>query len=355
MTTTAATTAERPTAAAQMKTTTENLTRPRVLSGVKPSGSPHLGNYLGAIKRWVDAQDQYENFFCVVDLHAITEEQDPQNMARLTREVAGLYFAAGIDPEKSTVFVQSHVPAHAELGWLLNCVTPMGWLERMTQYKDKATKQGDNRERISVGLFDYPVLMAADILLYQANYVPVGDDQRQHVELTRDVAERFNRLFGDTFVVPEALIGESGARIMGLTDPGKKMSKSDDLPGQAIGIFDKPDEIKKAIMRATTDSQREIRFDESRAGIFNLLTIFEVLSGESRATIEARFDGRGYGDFKKALADVVLGALVPVQARYHELTTTGELDALLRRGAERAAPVANQTLRQVRHAMGFLQ
>jgi tryptophanyl-tRNA synthetase len=349
------TTSERPAAAPLPQSTGDKATRPRVLSGVKPSGSPHLGNYLGAIKRWVDAQDQYENFFCVVDLHAITEDQDPQNMARLTREVAGLYFAAGIDPERSTVFVQSHVPAHAELGWLLNCITPMGWLERMTQYKDKSAKQGDNRERISVGLFDYPVLMAADILLYQAHYVPVGDDQRQHVELTRDVAERFNRLFGDTFVVPQALIGESGARIMGLADPMKKMSKSDDIPGQAIGIFDDPNEIRKSIMRATTDSQRDIVFDESRPGIFNLLTIFQTLSGESRQEIERRFEGKGYGDFKKALAEVVLDALSPIQARYQQLMTSGELEELLRQGAKRAAPVADATLRHVKHAMGFLQ
>jgi tryptophanyl-tRNA synthetase len=350
------TTAERPAThtAPQPQTVAPKPTRPRVLSGVKPSGSPHLGNYLGAIKRWVDAQDQFENFFCVVDLHAITEDQDPVNMARLTREVAGLYFAAGIDPKKSTVFVQSHVPAHAELGWLLNCITPMGWLERMTQYKDKSAKQGDNRERISVGLFDYPVLMAADILLYQAHYVPVGDDQRQHVELTRDVAERFNRLFGTTFVVPQALIGESGARIMGLADPTKKMSKSDDIPGQAIGIFDDPAEIRKAIMRATTDSLREIRFDESRPGIYNLLTIYQVLSGESREAIEARFEGKGYGDFKKALADLVLDSLAPIQARYKQLMTSGELEDLLREGAQRAAPVANETLRQAKHALGFL-
>jgi tryptophanyl-tRNA synthetase len=328
--------------------------RPRVLSGVKPSGSPHLGNYLGAIKRWVDMQDQFDNFFCVVDLHAITEGQDPESLRRQTREVAALYFAAGLDPKKSTVFVQSHVPAHSELAWLLNCVTPMGWLERMTQYKDKSAKQDDNRERISVGLFDYPVLMAADILLYQATHVPVGDDQRQHVELTRDIAERFNRLFGTTFVVPQALIGDSGARIMGLADPTKKMSKSDDIPNQAIGIFDEPAEIRKTIMRATTDSQRDIVFDESRPGIFNLLTIFQVLSGESRPAIERQFEGKGYGDFKKALADLVLASLEPIQARYKQLMTSGELEELLREGASRAAPVANATLLQARNAMGFL-
>lgn len=329
-------------------------TRPRVLSGVKPSGSPHLGNYLGAVKRWVDGQDQYENYFCVVDLHAITTPQEPEALRRQTREVAAFYFAAGIDPARSTVFIQSHVPAHAELCWMLNCVTPMGWLERMTQFKDQAAKAGDSKERISAGMFDYPVLMAADILLYQAHYVPVGDDQRQHVELTRDIAERFNRLYGETFVVPEALIGETGARIMGLEDPEKKMSKSDDAPGQAIGLFDDPAVIRKNIMRATTDSLREIRFDERRPGMHNLLTIYELLSGETRTSIETRFEGKGYGDFKKGLADLVVDTLTPIQARYRQLTTSGELEDLLQEGGKRAAPVANDTLQRAKQAMGFL-
>jgi tryptophanyl-tRNA synthetase len=328
-------------------------TRPRTFSGIKPSGDPHLGNYLGAVKRWVEDQDRYENFFCIVDLHAITVPQDPTALRRRTRGMAAFLAAAGITPEKSTLFVQSHVPAHAELGWILNCVTPMGWLERMTQFKDKAAKEGGNRERISTGLFDYPVLMAADILLYQARYVPVGDDQRQHVELTRDIAERFNRLYGETFVVPEAVIAETGARIMGLENPLEKMSKSDEAPGQAIGIYDSPDTIRRSIMRATTDSLREIRFDPSRPGIYNLLTIYHVLSGESQEAIEARFQGQGYGDFKKALADLVVDSLAPIQNRGRQLLSSGEIDDLLRQGAAQAAPIANETLQHVKYAMGL--
>jgi tryptophanyl-tRNA synthetase len=328
--------------------------RPRVLSGVKPSGNLHLGNYLGAIKRWVDGQDEYDNYFCIVDLHALTVYQEPAALRRNTRELAAFYFAAGLDPQKSTVFVQSHIPAHAELGWLLNCVTPMGWLERMTQYKDKSQRLGADDERISTGLFDYPVLMAADIFLYQARYVPVGDDQRQHVELARDVAERFNRLYGETFTVPQAMIGEAGARIMGLQDPTAKMSKSEDTPGQAIGIYDDQDTIRRSIMRATTDSQREIRFDPARPGIYNLLTIYQVLSGETPAAIEARFEGKGYGDFKRALADLVIASVAPIQTRCRELLDSGELDDLLRAGATRAGAVAGETLRHAKYAMGLL-
>jgi tryptophanyl-tRNA synthetase len=327
--------------------------KPRVLSGVKPSGSPHLGNYIGAIRRWVENQDRFDNFFCIVDLHAITEPQDPADLRRYTREVAAFYLGAGLDPQKCTIFIQSHVPAHAELGWILNCVTPMGWLERMTQFKDRSAKVGGNKERISVGLFDYPVLMAADILLYQARYVPVGEDQKQHVELTRDIAERFNRLYGETFVVPEPMIAETGARIMGLADPTKKMSKSEDEPGQAIGIYDDPDTIRRNIMRATTDSLRDIRFDPSRPGINNLLTIYEVLSGQSRPEIEAHFAGKGYGDLKRELADLVIETLAPIQRRCRELMDSPELDALLRQGASRAAAVANETLRHVKYAVGL--
>src|SRR5919202_891876 len=282
--------------APQPAPTATKPTRPRVLSGVQPSGNLHLGNYLGAIKRWVDYQEQFDNFFCIVDLHAITVPQDPEDLRRQTRELAAFYLAAGIDPAKSTVFVQSHVPAHTELAWILNCVTPMGWLERMTQFKDKSAKEGDNKERISTGLFDYPVLMAADILLYKATHVPVGEDQKQHVELTRDIAERFNRLYGDTFVIPEPMIAETGARIMSLDDPTNKMSKSDESPGSRIGIYDSPDTIRRNIMRATTDSLRDIRFDPNRPGVTNLLTIYEVLSAQSPLQIEAHFEGKGYGD-----------------------------------------------------------
>jgi tryptophanyl-tRNA synthetase len=327
--------------------------RPRVLSGIQPSGNLHLGNYLGAVKRWVERQDEFENFFCIVDLHAITVPQVPDELRRNVRELAAFYIAAGIDPQRSTVFVQSHVPAHAELCWILNCVTPMGWLERMTQFKDKSARESDNKERISTGLFDYPVLMAADILLYDASYVPVGDDQRQHVELTRDIATRFNRLYGETFTVPQPMISEAGARIMGLVDPSKKMSKSDDTPGQRIGAYDDPDTIRRTIMRATTDSGREVRFDESRPGVFNLLSIYEVLSGESRPEIERRFEGKGYGDLKRAVADVVVSSLEPIRSRALALTASGELDDLLRQGAGRAAPVAEATLLRAKRAVGL--
>ena len=327
--------------------------RLKTFSGVKPSGGLHLGNYLGAIKRWVDDQDVYENVFCIVDLHAITVPQDPVALRQQTREVAAFYIAAGLDPARTIVFVQSHVSAHAELGWVLNCITPMGWLERMTQFKDKAAREGDNRERISTGLFDYPVLMASDILLYDANLVPVGDDQKQHVELTRDIAERVNRLYGDILVVPKPLIAETGARIMGLADPSKKMSKSDNLPGQAIGIFDKPEDIRKAIMRATTDSERTIVFDTNRPGLYNLLTIYQVLSGEAREQIETRFEGKGYGDLKRTLADAVLDTLSPIQARCNSLLNSSDLDDLLRDGADRARVIADRTFNRVCTAMGL--
>ena len=333
--------------------TEPTTTRLKTFSGVKPSGGLHLGNYLGAIKRWVDDQDVYENVFCIVDLHAITVPQDPVALRQQTREVAAFYIAAGLDPARTIVFVQSHVSAHAELGWVLNCITPMGWLERMTQFKDKAAREGDNRERISTGLFDYPVLMASDILLYNANLVPVGDDQKQHVELTRDIAERVNRLYGDILVVPKPLIAETGARIMGLADPSKKMSKSDNLPGQAIGIFDKPEDIRKAIMRATTDSERTIVFDTNRPGLYNLLTIYQVLSGETREQIETRFEGKGYGDLKRTLADAVLDTLSPIQARCNSLLNSSDLDDLLRDGADRARVIADRTFNRVCAAMGL--
>ncbi len=295
----------------------------------------------------------YDNVFCIVDLHAITVPQDPVALRQQTREVAAFYIAAGLDPARTIVFVQSHVSAHAELGWVLNCITPMGWLERMTQFKDKAAREGDNRERISTGLFDYPVLMASDILLYDANLVPVGDDQKQHVELTRDIAERVNRLYGDILVVPKPLIAETGARIMGLADPSKKMSKSDNLPGQAIGIFDKPEDIRKAIMRATTDSERSIVFDTNRPGLYNLLTIYQVLSGETREQIETRFEGKGYGDLKRTLADAVLDTLSPIQARCNSLLNSSDLDDLLRDGADRARVIADRTFNRVCTAMGL--
>lgn len=330
----------------------------RVLSGVQPSGSLTIGNYVGALKQWAREQYNFESFFCVVDLHAITVPYEPEMLRGKTREVAALYLACGIDPEVSTVFVQSHVSAHSELTWLLNCITPLGWLNRMTQFKDKAAKQ--QTESVSTGLLDYPVLMAADILLYQADAVPVGDDQRQHLELTRDIAQRFNHMFGDTFTVPEAMIPPSGARIKGLDDPLAKMSKSQtESEYHAVYLLDPPDRVKKKIMRAVTDSGREIRFSDEpeKAGVNNLLEIYAAFTGASREEVEQHFaSARGYGDLKKEVVEVVNEALRPIQERYHELTSDqGFIDDLLARGAERAAEVANRTLQRARDNMGFLQ
>lgn len=330
----------------------------RVLSGVQPSGNLTIGNYVGALRQWAREQHNFESFFCVVDLHAVTVPYEPAQLREKTREVAALYLACGIDPAISTVFVQSHVPAHSELAWLLNCVAPLGWLYRMTQFKDKSAKQ--QADSVGTGLLDYPVLMAADILLYHADAVPVGDDQRQHLELTRDLAQRFNHLFGETFTVPEAMIPLSGARIKGLDDPAAKMSKSVvDSEYHAVYLLDSPDRARKKIMRAVTDSGRDIRFSQepAQAGVNNLLEIYEAFMGDSRETIEAHFStARGYGDLKKEVADVVVSALEPIQRRYRELTEdTGYIDELLASGAARAAEVANGTLATVRERMGFLK
>ena len=325
--------------------------RERVFSGIAPSGTPTLGNYIGAIRHWAAEQDLYDNIFCVVDLHAITVPQDPAELRYNTRQLAALLFAAGLDPERSAVFVQSHMHEHTELAWILNCVTPTGWLNRMTQFKSKA---GEDRDTASAGLYDYPVLMAADILLYQTDAVPVGDDQRQHVELARDIANAFNFRFGETFVEPRALIREVGARVMSLDDPMKKMSKSGS-EGSYISLLDSPATIRKKIARATTDSERTIVFDENRPGIFNLLTIYEALGGETHEQIEAEFAGKGYKEFKAALAERVVAALEPIQRRYAELTADPRtLDDLLARGAERVRPLAQATLRLVKERVGLL-
>jgi tryptophanyl-tRNA synthetase len=322
----------------------------RVFSGIQPTGSINIGNYLGAIKYWVAMQETYDNIFCVVDLHAITVPQDPRTLKASIRELAGLLIAAGIDPQRSIVFVQSHVHEHAELAWILNCFIPMGWMQRMTQFKEKAKKQ----EVVSVGLFDYPALMAADILLYRTDVVPVGEDQKQHVELARDAAQRFNSIYGETFVLPEPLIPDIGARIMGLDDPTKKMSKSETGSGHAINLLDPPDAIRSKIMRATTDSHRDVLFNEKRPGVNNLLTIYRSFSGEDRADIEARFAGKGYGDLKKALAEVVIEGLRPLQERYRELTAEpGRIDAILAEGAEKARPLAARMLAEVRARIGL--
>lgn len=327
--------------------------KPRVFSGIQPSGNLHIGNYLGAIQQWVAGQGQKTNFICIVDLHAITVPQDPAALRQQTRELAALLLACGIDPQQTTLFVQSHVRAHAECSWVFSCVTPLGWLERMTQYKTKAQKQ----ESVMTGLLTYPVLMAADILLYDADEVPVGEDQKQHIELTRDLAQRFNHLYGETFVIPKPVIRESGARIMGLNDPSVKMSKSETTRGHAIRIVDDPDEIRWAIKRAVTNSYNEIRFsdDPERAGVNNLLQIYELLTGKSRPEIEAHFAGKGYGALKKELAEVVVESLRPIRERYYQLMNdAAELDRILAVGAEQARAVAEPKMTLILERVGFV-
>lgn len=327
------------------------MTKKRIFSGVQPSGNLHIGNYFGAITRWAESQAEFQSIFCIVDLHAITVPQDPKALKEKIRKVAALYFAAGVDQAHSSVFVQSHVPAHAELGWILNCFIPMGWMKRMTQFKEKSA---GTKESASVGLFDYPALMAADILLYQTDLVPVGEDQKQHVELARDVAQRFNALYGKTFTVPEAWVAKVGARIMGLDDPKQKMSKSVSRPHHAIHILDTPDEITKKIASATTDSSRDIRFEKYRPGIYNLLTIYELCTGMAREKIEARFEGKGYAEFKKALAEALVERLRPLQERYRELRADPSyIDNLLRNGAEKVRPLAEHTLASVKNKVGL--
>jgi tryptophanyl-tRNA synthetase len=328
----------------------------RVFSGIQPSGDMQLGNYLGAVKGWAAGQVSRTNYFCIVDLHAITIKQEPDELRAQTRSLAGMLFACGIDPALSTLFVQSHVSAHAELAWILNCVTPVGWLERMTQYKMKSR----NQERISVGLLDYPVLQAGDILLYDTDEVPVGEDQRQHIELARDIAERFNHVYGDTFVVPEPVIAKAGARVMGLDDPTAKMSKSfAHVRGHAVRMLDDPKEITRSFKRAVTDSGNEIRFsdDPGKAGVNNLLGIYRVITGKTQEDVETDFaDARGYGDLKVRVAEVVIEALAPIAARYAELMAApDELDRLLRVGADAAREFAEPKLDEVKERVGFIR
>ncbi len=335
---------------------TDPSSKRRVFSGIQPSGNLHLGNYLGAIRRWVDGQGEKENFICVVDLHAVTVYQDPAELRDQTRKLMAFLLAAGIDPVGgTTLFVQSHVRAHVEGAWLLNCVTPVGWLERMTQYKTKSAKQ----ESVLTGLLTYPVLQAADILLYSAHEVPVGEDQKQHSELARDIAQRFNHLYGDTLVVPEPSIAEAGARIMGLDDPTAKMSKSSaSARGHAVGMDDEDAEIRRSLKRAVTDSGREIVFSDApeKAGVNNLLSIYQVLTRQSREQVEADFaSARGYGDLKKKVADVVIEAIAPIRARYRELMNDrAELDRLMAIGAERARAVAEPKVMEMKEKMGFI-
>ena len=322
----------------------------RVFSGMQPTGNLHIGNYLGALKNWVRIQHDYECIFCIVDLHAITMFQEPAQLKAKIAETAALYLAAGIDPKVSAVMVQSFVPAHAELAWMLTCVTPVGWLERMTQYKMKAAKQ----ESVGDGILQYPVLMAADIMLYQAGIVPVGEDQAQHLELTRDIAQRFNSLYGDTFVVPDTSLPTVGARIMGLDDPTQKMSKSATGAHHAVALLDPPEQIRKTIMRATTDSKPAVEVETAGPGVLNLLSIYQALSGVSDDQIKQQFNGMRYGDLKKKVAEMVISQLEPFQQRYREITAEpAYLDGVLREGAARVAPVANETVRLVKERMGL--
>ena len=324
--------------------------KPVVFSGIQPTGTTHIGNYFGAIKRWVAEQDAYFNIFCLVDMHAITLPQDPAELHEKTLETAAILLAAGIDPQQSALFVQSDVAEHAELAWLLNCIASMGQLNRMTQYKEKS---GDRREGVSVGLFTYPLLMASDILLYGTKYVPVGADQKQHVELTRDLAQRFNATYGETFVLPEPTIPAVGARIMGLDDPTKKMSKSTTRAGHAIGVLDSPHAIRNAIMSAKTDSGTEIRLDPERPGVSNLLSIYIAATGTSREAAEEHFAGKGYGALKREIVDALVTVLTPLQARYAELRANDdELRAVLRRSAAAIRPIARRTYDAAKRAMG---
>ena len=322
----------------------------RIFSGAQPTGSLHIGNYLGALKNWVSLQNEFESFFCIVNLHAITLPQEPQILKRKTLDLARIYLASGIDPEVSTVFIQSDVSCHAELAWVLNCVARMGELERMTQFKDKSKGKS---ERVGAGLFTYPVLMASDILLYQTNLVPVGQDQKQHLELTRDLAERFNRDFGETFAIPEPFIPPVGANILSLQEPSKKMSKSDENLNGAIFLLDDADTITKKIKRAVTDSGTDIKFDQSRPAINNLLTIYQLLTGKTAEQCEADFDGKGYGHFKTELAGAVVEFLKPFQKRVKEFDDT-ELEKILKIGAEKAEAIARETLKTVYDKMGIV-
>ncbi|WP_208388718.1 tryptophan--tRNA ligase [Helicobacter pylori] len=322
----------------------------RVFSGIQPTGQIHLGNYLGAIKHWVEMQDEYENLFCVVNSHAITLPIEPKFLKSQTYELVKLLLACGISPKQSGLFIQSEVDEHPALAWLLNCQVSMGEMQRMTQFKDKSLK---NPKSVNMGLFNYPILMASDILLYQSDLVPVGEDQKQHLELTRNIAEKFNRDFGDCFKVPEPLIAKVGARVMGLDDPKVKMSKSHQGANHAIFLLDEPDIIVKKIKKAATDSMGVIAFDEKREGVFNLLNIYMLLSNESPENIEERFKNKGYGDFKKELAEVVIQALKPIQERYKEISDD-EVKAVLNGGTEKARPLARATYQKAKELMGLV-
>ena len=325
----------------------------RVLSLIQPSGVPTLGNYLGALKNWSDIADEFECAFGVADLHAITVRQDPQKLRKQVADMYALLLALDLKPEKNIVFVQSQVPTHAQLGWILDCYTQFGEMSRMTQFKDKSQQHADN---VNVGLFAYPALMAADILLYQADYVPVGADQKQHLEITRDIANRFNGLYGDVFTVPEPLIRDTGARIMSLQEPTKKMSKSDPNPKSYVSIFDEPNVIAKKIRSAVTDSEAEVRYAEGKDGVNNLMSIYSCCTGATNEQIEAEFAGKGYGDFKNAVADAVIASLEPLQSEFKRVSADrAYLEQCMKEGAEKATWVSSKTLNKVMKKVGFYQ
>lgn len=328
--------------------------RKRIFSGIQPSGDLTLGSYMGAIKNWVPLQDEYDCIYCIVDMHAITVRQDPALLRRRTLEQLAQYIACGLDPVRSVIFIQSHVPQHAELAWVLGCYTQFGELSRMTQFKDKSKKHADN---ITAGLFTYPVLMAADILIYNADLVPVGQDQTQHLEIARDIAGRFNGIYGDTFTLPEGYVPASGAKIMSLAEPTKKMSKSDTNVNSFILMTDDKDTIVRKFKRAVTDSDGVVRFDrEAKPGVSNLMCIYSTFTGKSNDEIAAEFEGKGYGDFKMAVAEVTADALAPVQAEYSKiLADKAYVDGVLKDGAERAARLANRTVSKVYRKVGLLQ
>ena len=323
----------------------------RIFSGIQPSGNLHLGNYLGAIKNWVNLQNEYDSIFCVVDMHAITVPQDPEELRRRTIEIAKVYLAAGIDPQKSSIFIQSHVPEHAELAWILNTIAKISELERMTQYKDKSQKA--SKESAGVGLFDYPVLMAADILLYNTNLVPVGEDQFQHIEITRTLAERFNKKFGETFVVPEAYFTKEGLRIMGLDDPTKKMSKSASSEYNYIALTDDEETVRRKIKKAVTDSGSEIVYRDDKPALKNLINIYSLLSGKSTKEIEKEYKGRGYAEFKEGLSQVIIDFLKTFQEKYNSLDDKKVL-TILEEGAKKVRPLAKKKLEEVKKKIGFI-
>lgn len=331
------------------------MSKQRILSGVQPTGNLHLGNYIGAIRNWVEGQSQYDNYFCVVDLHAITAPHNPETLASDTYTIAALYLACGIDLNYSTIFVQSHIPAHSELTWLLNCITPINWLEDMIQFKEKKVRQGEN---VNTGLLDYPVLMAADILLYDADKVPVGEDQKQHLELTRDIAVRLNHLFGKGETVlklPEPLIRKEGARVMSLTDGTKKMSKSDPSDQSRINLLDTPEAIQNKIKRCKTDPVRGLEFDHpERPECNNLLTLYMLLSGKTKEAVAEECREMGWGQFKPLLTETAIAALQPIQSRYRAIMADqGYLESILREGRQKAETVANATLNRVKTALGY--